>query len=85
LVMGGIYMIFGQQYAEAINVAFEMLGTFIMGIVATNGLAESAVAIVLCVLIVRPLMKALGRRSTAKSVAEPAPQETEPADSTISE
>lgn len=85
LVMGGIYLIFGHQYAEAVNVAFDMLGTFIMGIVATNGLAEAAVAVVLCVLIVRPLMKALGRRSTAKSVAEPAPQEAEPVDSTISE
>ncbi|MBR5559653.1 MAG: ECF transporter S component [Oscillospiraceae bacterium] len=63
LVMGGIYMIFGHQYAQAINVGFEMLGTFIMGVVATNGLAEAAVAMVLCILLIRPLMKALKRRS----------------------
>ena len=67
LVMGGIYLIFGHQYAEAVNVAFDMLGTFIMGIVATNGLAEAAVAVVLCILIVRPLMNALKRRSSAKA------------------
>ena len=70
LVMGGIYIIFGQQYAEAVNVGFEMLGTFIMGIVATNGLAEAAVAMVLCILIVRPLMNALKRRSSNKAEKE---------------
>ncbi len=70
LVMGGIYLMFGQQYAETVNVGFEMLGTFIMGIVATNGLAEAAVAVVLCILLVRPLMNALKRRSANKAEKE---------------
>lgn len=67
LVLGGIYVLFGEQYAKAINVGFEVLGTYIMGIVATNGLAEAAVAVVLCVLIIRPLMNALNRRTAAKT------------------
>ena len=70
LVMGGIYLMFGKQYAAAINVGIEMLGTFIMGVVATNGLAEAAVAMVLCILLVRPLMNALKRRSAAKAEKE---------------
>ena len=69
LVMGGIYLIFGQQYAQAINVSTDLLGTFIMGVVATNGLAEAAVAVVLCVIIIRPLMNILNRRSAAKNKA----------------
>ena len=79
LVLGGIYVMFGQQYAQAINVAFEVLGTYIMGIVATNGLAEAAVAVVLCVLIIRPLINALNRRSTAKAERLEAAQPEEPA------
>ena len=77
LVMGGIYLIFGHQYAEAVNVAFDMLGTFIMGIVATNGLAEAAVAVVLCVLIIRPLMKALNRNNTAKTESSALSEESD--------
>lgn len=69
LVMGGIYLIFGRQYAEAINVGFEVLGTYIMGVVATNGLAEAAVAVVLSILLVCPLMRVLGHRK-AKAAAD---------------
>lgn len=79
LVLGGIYVMFGKQYAQAINVAFEVLGTYIMGIVATNGLAEAAVAVMLCVLIIRPLINALNRRSTAKAERLEAAQPEEPA------
>ena len=77
LVMGGIYLLFGHQYAQAINVGFEVLGTFIMGIVATNGLAEAAVAVLLCVLLVRPLMKALGKVGSSKRAAADAAENAE--------
>jgi uncharacterized membrane protein len=80
LVLGGIYLMFGEQYAKAINVGFEVLGTYIMGIVATNGLAEAAVAVVLCVLIIRPLTKALNRNRTAKTDAPALAEEPTSAD-----
>ena len=80
LVLGGIYLMFGEQYAKAINVGFEVLGTYIMGIVATNGLAEAAVAVVLCVLIIRPLTKALNRNRTAKTDAPALTKEPTSAD-----
>ncbi len=57
LVLGGIYLLFGQQYAAAKQVAFEALTGVLMGVVLTNGLAEAFVAAVLSVLIVRPLSK----------------------------
>ena len=77
LVLGGIYLLFGEQYAKAINVGFEVLGTYIIGIVATNGLAEAAVAVVLCVLIIRPLMKALNRNNTAKTESSALSEESD--------
>lgn len=57
LVMGGIYLLFGQQYAAAKQIAFEALAGVLMGVVATNGLAETLVAAVLSILIARPLGK----------------------------
>ena len=56
LVMGSIYFLFGQQYAAAREVAFEKLAGVLMAVVFTNGLAEAAVAGVLCALIARPLV-----------------------------
>lgn len=83
LVMGGIYLIFGHQYAEAINVGFEVLGTYIMGVVATNGLAEAAVAVVLSILLVCPLMRVLGhRKAKAAAVAEAPAEDTTPEEPT---
>lgn len=57
LVMGSIYILFGQAYAAAKQIAFEALAGVLMGVVATNGLAEAFVAVVLSVLIVPPMMK----------------------------
>ncbi|MEM1484695.1 ECF transporter S component [Oscillospiraceae bacterium PP1C4] len=58
LVMSGIYMLFGQQYAQVKQIAFEKLTGVLMGVVATNGLAEAFVAVVLSVLIAPSLFKA---------------------------
>lgn len=44
LVMGGIYLFFGKQYAAAKEVAFETLFSVIMGIVGINGVPEAIVA-----------------------------------------
>ncbi len=56
LVLGGIYLMFGEAYATAAEVGYSALGIFLIGIVATNGLAEAALAMVLSIAIARPLM-----------------------------
>lgn len=51
LVMSGIYVFFGHAYAEAINVSYDVIITFIMGVVATNGIAEAIVAAIIAVAV----------------------------------
>lgn len=57
LVMGGIYVFFGQQYAAAKEVAFEALFGVIIGIIGMNGIPEAIVAAI----IVATLCKVLKR------------------------
>ena len=57
LVMGGIYIFFGQQYAAAKEVAFEALFGVIIGIIGMNGIPEAIVAAI----IVATLCKVLKR------------------------
>lgn len=47
LVMSGIYVFFGEQYAAAKGVAFETLFGVIMGIIGINGIPEAIVAAIL--------------------------------------
>ena len=47
LVMGGIYLFFGQQYAAAKEVAFEALFGVIIGIIGMNGIPEAIVAAII--------------------------------------
>lgn len=54
-VMGGIYLIFGQQYAAAKEIAYSGLFKVIMGVVATNGVPEAIVAALLVPAICKPL------------------------------
>ena len=56
LVMGGIWLFYGEAYAAANNVPLSALSGLILTAVATNGVAEALVAAVLCTLIARPLM-----------------------------
>ncbi len=53
LVLGGIYFLFGIDYANAINIAFNTLFSFIMGIVTTSGLVEAVVASIIAVTVVK--------------------------------
>lgn len=53
LVLGGIYLLFGVDYANAIDIAYNTLFTFIMGVVTTSGIAEAIVAAVISVTIVK--------------------------------
>ncbi len=54
-VMGGIYLLFGQQYAAATNHAFgELLGV-IMAVIVTNGIPEAITAALLVPAVSKPL------------------------------
>lgn len=57
LVMGGIYIFFGSQYAAAKEVGFEALFGVIMGIVGINGVPEAIVSAVLVATICKVLKK----------------------------
>ena len=61
LVLGGIYIFFGRAYAAAVNVAFESLISVILTVVATNGVAEIVLAILLSLPICRGLRHAVPR------------------------
>lgn len=49
LVLGGVYVFFGQQFAQTIGQAFSALLGFIMTIVLTNGVPEAILAVVLTI------------------------------------
>ncbi|MDD3049085.1 MAG: ECF transporter S component [Bacilli bacterium] len=51
LVMSGIYIFFGHAYADAISVSYNVIITFILGVVATNGIAEAIVAAIIALAV----------------------------------
>ncbi len=55
LVMGSIYIFFGEPYAAAKEVAFEALFGVIMGVVGVNGIPEAIVAGILVATICKVL------------------------------
>lgn len=57
LVMGSIYLLLAQQYAEAKNVALSAVFGLVMGTVTASGIPEAIVAAVLVTVIGKPLMK----------------------------
>ncbi len=54
-VLGGIYIFFGDQYAAAIGTEASVLFTFMMGVVAMNGIPEAIVAAVIVTLLCKVL------------------------------
>ena len=58
-VMGGIYLLFGEVYAQAQGIALDALFVFIMGIVAVNGVPEAIVAGILTTAIALPIRRYL--------------------------
>lgn len=49
LVLGGIYVFFGEGYAAAINVSYQTLMAVLLGIITTNGILEIVLACVLSI------------------------------------
>jgi len=56
LVMGSIYILLAQQYAEAKNVALSAVFGLVMGTVATSGIPEAIAAAILVTAIGLPLI-----------------------------
>lgn len=56
-VMGSIYILFAQQYAEAKDVAITAVWGLIMGTVTASGIPEAIAAAILVVVITKVLLK----------------------------
>ena len=56
-VMGSIYILFAQQYADAKNVALSGVWGLIMGTVTASGIPEAIAAAILVSIITRVLLK----------------------------
>ena len=57
LVLGGIYFIFGSQYASAIGKDLSALFPYLIGIITTSGLLEAIVGTMIAVMVSRILIK----------------------------
>ncbi|MBR2742493.1 MAG: ECF transporter S component [Clostridia bacterium] len=60
LVMGSIYVLFAQQYAEARNVALTAVFSLVMATVTASGIPEAIAAAILVTVIGKALLKAFG-------------------------
>ena len=67
-VMGSIYLLFAQQYAEAQNVGMTAVFGLIMGTVVASGIPEAIAAAVLVAVIGKALC-AVFRRAGARVVS----------------
>lgn len=61
LVMGSIYVLLAQQYAEAKNVAVTAVFGLVMGTVATSGIPEAIAAAILVTIIGKALLHLMNR------------------------
>lgn len=64
LVMGSIYLLFAQQYAEAKNVALTAVFGLVMGTVTASGIPEAIAAAVLVAVIGKALLAAFGTKAS---------------------
>lgn len=61
MVMGSIYLLLAQQYADAKNVAFSAVFGLIMGTVTASGIPEAIVAAVLVTVIGKALIRFMAK------------------------
>ncbi len=52
----GIYFIFGQSYAIAIGQDFNLLVTYLIGIITTSGILEAVVGTIIALFVCKPLL-----------------------------
>ena len=60
-VMGSIYLLFAEEYAQARNVGAEAVFGLVMATVITSGIPEAIVAAVLVAVIGKVLLKIFGK------------------------
>ena len=61
LVMGSIYLLLAQQYAQAKNVAITAVFGLVMGTVTASGIPEAIIAAVLVTVIGKALLHLMAR------------------------
>ena len=57
LVLGGIYVIFGSAYADAIGQDLSALLPYLLGIITTNGIVEAIVGTIIAIMVSRILIQ----------------------------
>lgn len=65
LVMGGIYLFFGEPYAAAMGVSYALLLGVIGTTIATNGILEAVIGGVACYAICRPIRRYILKQPVA--------------------
>ena len=55
LVLGGIYLIFGSQYASSIGQSYQQLSPYFLGIIMTNGVLEAITGTIIAVAVTKIL------------------------------
>ncbi len=79
LVLGGIYVFFGEPYSAACGMTYEALIGAIMGVVGTNGMLEMALAILCTYAVCKPVRKFILRNEPdfrkKNEPASPVPEE----------
>ena len=82
LVMGGIYVFFGQAYAAAREIDFSALFGVIMGVIGINGVPEAILAGILtmavCKVLLRYVKPATQTADALPETAEQKPENTQP-------
>lgn len=57
LVLGGIYLIFGSQYANTLGINLSALLPYLLIVIVTNGLLEAVIGTMIAVMVSRILIK----------------------------
>ena len=70
LVLGGIYLFFGQSYASALGIAYEALLGAIGLTILTNGIPEAVVAAITSYAIAYPIRKYVMKDPNLRQIKE---------------
>lgn len=63
LVLGFIYLFFGNAYAQALSISYDTLLAVLMGVVFSNGIAEAVIAAVVTLMVYKALKPILKQQS----------------------
>ena len=61
LVMGFAYLFFAHEYAQAIHVAYDTIFYFMLGVIATNGIAEAIAGVLISIAVCKIASKIIRR------------------------